>query len=139
MLEGRRADAISVTVVLGRATCDRLQRGAEAAAAELRLDPSDLVYGGFLADHIGRSLEDAYEAGGAEFTPGQHADGQTLVAVSLSRPVFDLLQGHVEEDARRAGVSAGGLTDEFLQRRRGARLEAAYVRAVPVAEREVGS
>jgi hypothetical protein len=124
--QDRRAQTISLTVIISKETCDRLRERAAEAARRRGLNETDITYGGFVADHLGGSLEEAYAANGADFVPRPAEGPATFVAVSLSPAAAQLLRSHVEEDAYRAGVAAGKANDEFVSRRMGQRLEAAY-------------
>jgi len=136
-------DKASLTLIIGVETLDRLRGQASEAAKAHGLTETDLAYGGFVADHIGRSLEEAYQAdtarasrgptGGEDTPPADDAhDGEstemTFVAIALSSAVAKQLRAQADEDARREGIAAGDNLDDFVDRRIGQRLEAAYSR-----------
>lgn len=142
-------DRASLILVIRGETLDRLKGQASEAARVQGLTETDFAYGGFVADHIGRSLEGAYQAdaaragvgptGGGDAPPADDVhDGQSpevgLVAVSLSSAVAEQLRAHADEDARREGLAGGDDLDAFVDRRffvdrrMGQRLEAAYNR-----------
>jgi hypothetical protein len=136
-------DKTSLTLIIQVATLNRLREQASAAARAQGLTKSDIAYGGFVAEHIGRSLEEAYHADaarasgdstvGGDAPPADDArDGEstemTFVAISLSSAVAKQLRAHADEDARRERIAAGDDLDDFVDRRIAQRLEAAYSR-----------
>jgi hypothetical protein len=132
----------SLLVLIRIETLNRLRQGAGEAARKQGLTETDIPYGGFVADHIGRSLEGAYQAdaahassqtGRGDSSPPGFAhdvqDGETaFVAVSISSTLAERLQVQTKEDIRREGITAAPSQEEFMFRRMGQLLEASYNR-----------
>jgi len=139
----RVEDKTSLTLIIQVATLNRLQGQASEAAKAQGLAKTDIAYGDFVADHIGRSLEEAYRPDAARASSGSLGGGDTppatethdgpstemtFIAVSLSSTVADQLHAQVDEDARSEGIAAGPDHEDFVLRRRGQLLEAPHSR-----------
>lgn len=133
----------SLTLIIRVQTLEQLRQRASTAARAQGLTETDLAYGRCVAEHIGRSLEVAYQtddeanagvnATTADAPPeGDADDGQstemTFLAVSLSSAVIQRLRAHAGEDARREAIGPNPAHEDFMFRRMGQLLEAAYRR-----------
>ncbi len=129
----------SLLVLIRVETLNRLRRCAGEAAREQDLTETHIAYGGFVADHIGRSLEGAYQAHTSgptdreDSSPAGDAhdaqDGETaFVTVSFSSTMAEQLQAQARKDVRREGITAARDQEDFMFRRMGQLLEATYNR-----------